>query len=218
MKTKERSILFSRYNRSRLRRQPRNPGGSADNLITGYSERIACRTSALLQLAGISSRSNMHMHMQSCDVLLHSSTGLSSCCSADHRRAIGLGQATDILLKLKLARQSLKEQIDVLSQQPLAASPHFFSLKAPDPTQQEIVAVPARTTPPPAGKLTPSTRAHVSFCVRHDIAQPAWLLQHGCVESMHQAACCVTVMACSADQPSILLNPSCNPICSLLLQ
>ncbi|DBA93135.1 TPA: hypothetical protein ACH3X2_003448 [Trebouxia sp. C0005] len=77
------------------------------------------------------------------------------------RRAIGLGQATDILLKLKLARQSLKEQIDVLSQQPLAASPHFFSLKAPDPTQQEIVAVPARTTPPPAGKLTPSTRAHM---------------------------------------------------------
>ncbi len=167
-------MLFRGYNRSLLRRQPRNPGGSADNLITGCSELIVSGKPAPLQLAGISSGSNMHM--QSCDVLLHSSTYLSSCCSADYRRAIGLGQASDIVLKLKPARQSLKEQIDVLSQQPLAASSHFFSLKAPDPTQQEIVAVPARTAPPPAGKLTPSTRAHVSCCVRHDIAQPAWLL------------------------------------------
>ncbi len=94
---------------------------------------------------------------------------------ADCRRAIGLGQASDIVLKLKPARHSLKEQIDVLSQQPLAASPHFLSLKAADPTQQEIVAVPARTTPPPAGKLTPSIRAHVSRCMGQHIAQPTCL-------------------------------------------
>ncbi len=115
------------------------------------------------------------MHRQFHDVLFHSSTCLSSCCLSDCRRAIGLGQASDIVLKLKPARHSLKEQVDVLSQQPLAASPHFFSLKAADPTQQEIVAVPARTTPPTAGKLTPSTRAHVSRCLGQHIAQPTWL-------------------------------------------
>lgn len=97
---------------------------------------------APLQLASIGRGSNMHV--QTYDVLLHSSTCLSSCCLADCRRGIGLGQASDIVLKLKPARHSLK---------------------APDPTQQEIVAVPARTSPPPAGKLTPITRAHVSRCL-----------------------------------------------------
>ena len=167
-KTKERSMLFSGHNRSLLRQQPRSPGGSADNLITGCSELHCQHHCGLLALTAATTCTGSFM-------LLHSSTCLSSCCSADCRRAIGLGQASDIVLKLKPARQNLKEQVDVLSQQPLAASPHFFSLKAPDPTQQEIVAVPARTSPPPAGKLTLSTRAQVSCCMRHGMAQPTWL-------------------------------------------
>ncbi|DBA79253.1 TPA: hypothetical protein ACH3X1_009067 [Trebouxia sp. C0004] len=94
-----------------------------------------------------------------------SADSLSTGCSELHcQQETSTGQANNMLLKLKPARQSLKEQVDVLSQQPLAASPHFFSLKAPDPTQQEIVAVPARTTPPPAEKPTPGSgllRAHM---------------------------------------------------------
>lgn len=77
------------------------------------------------------------------------------------RRAIGLHQASDIALNLKPTKQGLREQADVLSQQPLAASPHFFSLKAPDPTEHEIVAVPPRSAPTAHEDALPSTRSHV---------------------------------------------------------
>lgn len=78
------------------------------------------------------------------------------------RRAIGLGQASDIVLNLKPAKQSLTQRDDALSQQPLAASPHFFSLKASDPTDHETVPVPVRIVPAPYGNHMPTTRVHVS--------------------------------------------------------
>ena len=98
-------------------------------------------------------------------LLQHPDTGCPSKYFLDACRcAIGLGQASDIVLNLTPAKQSLKQRDDALSQQPLAASPHFFSLKASDPTDHETVPVPVpvRILPAPYGNPTPTTRVHVS--------------------------------------------------------
>lgn len=96
-------------------------------------------------------------------LLQHPDTGCPSKYFLDACRcAIGLGQADDIVLNLKPAKQSLKQRDDVLLQQPLAASPHFFSLKASDPTDHETVPVPGRIAPAPYRNPMPTTRAHVS--------------------------------------------------------
>ena len=70
------------------------------------------------------------------------------------------------MLNLKPAKQGLIQQDDVLSQQPLAVSPHFFSLKAPDQAEHEIVPLPSRIAP--AAYADP-VRAHVSTCLVHKL-------------------------------------------------
>ena len=83
---------------------------------------------------------------------------LTSC-----RRAILPGQSTDIVVRLKPGRAALKEQDDVLSQQPLGASPHFFSLKTPDPNRHDIKPVPCKRSPAASVHPKPALRAHVSM-------------------------------------------------------
>ena len=77
------------------------------------------------------------------------------------RRAIVQGQATDIVVRLTPGRAVLKEQDDVLSQQPLAASPHFFSLEAPNTTWHKIAPVPCKRSPAASVDPKPSVRSHV---------------------------------------------------------
>lgn len=78
------------------------------------------------------------------------------------RRALTLNQASDVVIRMKAARRPLQEGDDVLSQQPLAAGAHFFSMKSRDPSEQEIVAVPSRTTPAPRPEALSVPRTNVS--------------------------------------------------------
>ena len=55
----------------------------------------------------------------------------------------------------------------MLSQQPLAAGPHFFSMKSPDPTEQEIVAVASRMSPAPYPDTLMKPRTNVSQAGQH---------------------------------------------------
>ena len=73
-----------------------------------------------------------------------------------------LAQTNEVVVRMPTTRRDLQEGDDVLSQQPLAASAHFFSMKAPDPSEQEITPVPPRVAPDPCQDANAVPRAHVS--------------------------------------------------------
>ena len=73
-----------------------------------------------------------------------------------------LNQSSDVVIRMKLARSSLQQEDDVLTQQPLAAGPHFFSMKSPEPNEQEILPVPSRMTPDPYSEAMLKPRTNVS--------------------------------------------------------
>lgn len=78
------------------------------------------------------------------------------------RRLLTLNQTSDVVIRTNAARRCLQEGDDVLSQQPLAAGAHFFSTKSPNPSEQEIVAVPSRMTPAPHAEALLTPRTNVS--------------------------------------------------------
>lgn len=82
------------------------------------------------------------------------------------RRALTLSQTSDVVIRMKAARGGLQERDDLLSQQPLAAGPYFFSMKSPDPSDQEIVPVPSRMTPALHAEALsqPRTNVHTTSC------------------------------------------------------
>ena len=83
-----------------------------------------------------------------------------ACCHC--RQALTLNQESSVVIRMKAARTSLQEGDDVLSQQPLAASPHFFSMKSPDPTERGIAPVPSCMTPAPYPDALMKPRTNVS--------------------------------------------------------
>ena len=70
------------------------------------------------------------------------------------------------------ARSSLQEGDDVVSQQPLAAGPHFFSMKPKDPAEQEIAPVPRRMSPAPHLDALMKPRTNVRKAGQHIINAP----------------------------------------------
>ena len=86
--------------------------------------------------------------------------GQGMCCHC--RQALTLNQDSNVVIRMKAARGSLQEGDDVLSKQPLAAGPHFFSMKSPDPTEQDIVPVASRMSPAPYPDALMKPRTNVS--------------------------------------------------------
>ena len=85
----------------------------------------------------------------------------------DCRRALALNQASDVMIKTKAARSGLQQGDDVLSQHPLAVAPHFFSMKTPEPTEQQMEPVPSRMTPAPRPDALSEPRRNVSNWAEH---------------------------------------------------
>ena len=81
------------------------------------------------------------------------------------RRALVLNEGHDLVVKVHVARGRLQSNDDVLSQPPLGASPHFFSMQSPDPMEQDKGPLPTRTTPAPVQHVISMPRAHVSVCL-----------------------------------------------------
>lgn len=73
-----------------------------------------------------------------------------------------MAQTDDVVIRMATARGGLQEGHDVLSLQPLAASAHFFGVKAPDPSEQDIMPVPSRYTPDPCQDAAAVPRARMS--------------------------------------------------------
>lgn len=69
---------------------------------------------------------------------------------------------------MRAASNSLQEGDDVLSQQPLATGPHFFSMKSPDPAEQDIAPVASRMSPAPYPDALMKPRTNVSKAGQSD--------------------------------------------------